>query len=316
MTTQSPAPTPPGLRSRIAGLYAPITARWEAMPRTARGALLVSMGSIALVLMAALVKHLGQRLPPFEILFFRSAIGFLCALWVFRSDLFEPLRTKRQGAHFVRGLVGAGGNACFFWTITHMMLADSLALQFSRPLWMIPLALCLLSEVVGFRRVAVATVGFAGVLLYARPFTEGFDPNAIIGALGGLFGALVVVAIKNLQTTESTRVIMFYYAFWNAFFAALPAAFTWITPTGGEFLLLIVIGVMGMGGQALITHGLGMGDATALVPLDYLRVIYAAVLGYVLFSEIPGAASFAGMALIMAASLYLVLNERRGRKKT
>jgi drug/metabolite transporter (DMT)-like permease len=316
MTTQSPAPTPPGLRSRIAALYAPLTARWEAMPRTARGALLVSMGSIALVLMAALVKHLGERLPPFEILFFRSAIGFLCALWVFRSDLFEPLRTKRQGAHFVRGLVGAGGNACFFWTITHMMLADSLALQFSRPLWMIPLALCFLSEVVGFRRVAVATVGFAGVLLYARPFTEGFDPNAIIGAIGGLFGALVVVAIKNLQTTESTRVIMFYYAFWNAFFAALPAAFTWITPTGGEFLLLIVIGVMGMGGQALITHGLGMGDATALVPLDYLRVIYAAVLGYVLFSEIPGAASFAGMALIMAASLYLVLNERRGRKKT
>jgi len=316
MTTQSPAPTPPGLRSRAAALYAPVAARWEAMPRTARGALLVSMGSIALVLMAALVKHLGQRLPPFEILFFRSAIGFLCALWVFRSDLFEPLRTKRQGAHFVRGLVGAGGNACFFWTITHMMLADSLALQFSRPLWMIPLALCFLSEVVGFRRVAVATVGFAGVLLYARPFTEGFDPNAIIGAIGGLFGALVVVAIKNLQTTESTRVIMFYYAFWNAFFAALPAAFTWITPTGGEFLLLIVIGVMGMGGQALITHGLGMGDATALVPLDYLRVIYAAVLGYVLFSEIPGAASFAGMALIMAASLYLVLNERRGRKKT
>lgn len=294
---------------------APLIARWEAMPRGARGVALVSAGSMGLVLMAALAKYLGHRLPPFEILFFRSAVGFVCALWVFRKDLLEPLRTKRPGAHFFRGAVGAGGNACFFWTITHMMLADSLALQFSRPLWMIPLALCFLSEVVGFRRVAVAAVGFMGILFYARPFTAGFDPNAIVGALGGLFAALVVVAIKNLQTTESTRVIMFYYAFWNALFAALPAIFTWIAPTPSEVTLLVLIGVMGMGGQALITHGLGMGDATALVPLDYLRVIYAAILGYVLFGEIPGVWSFVGMGLIITASLYLVLTERRGRKK-
>lgn len=293
-----------------------IEARWAATPMAAKGVFLVSTGSIGLVLMAALAKYLGSRLPPFEILFFRSAVGFICALWVFRSDLMEPLRTKRPGAHFFRGLVGAGGNACFFWTITHMMLADSLALQFSRPLWMIPLALCFLSEVVGFRRIAVATVGFAGILMYARPFTEGFDPNAIVGAFGGLFAALVVVAIKNLQSsgTEPTRVIMFYYAFWNAFFAALPALFTWIAPTGTELVLLVLIGVMGMGGQALITHGLSMGDATALVPLDYLRVIYAAILGFILFGEVPGAWSFGGMALILAASLYLVLTERKGKK--
>ncbi|MDB5570338.1 MAG: protein of unknown function transrane [Hyphomicrobiales bacterium] len=294
-----------------ARLRAPIDARWAAMPLIARGVTLVSLGSFGLVLMAALAKYLGQRLPPFEILFFRSAVGFICALWVFRADLMEPLRTKRPGAHFFRGLVGAGGNACFFWTITHMMLADSLALQFSRPLWMIPLALCFLSEVVGFRRVAVAVVGFAGILLYARPFTEGFDPNAIVGAFGGLFAALVMLAIKNLQTSESTRVIMFYYAFWNAFFAALPAAFTWIAPTGHELALLALIGVTGMGGQALITHGLSMGDATALAPLDYARVIYAAVLGWLLFGETPGPWSFAGMGLIMAASLYLVVTERR-----
>ena len=293
-----------------------IEARWAATPLAAKGVFLVSSGSIGLVLMAALAKYLGSRLPPFEILFFRSAVGFICALWVFRSDLMEPLRTKRPGAHFFRGLVGAGGNACFFWTITQMMLADSLALQFSRPLWMIPLALCFLSEVVGFRRIAVATVGFAGILMYARPFTEGFDPNAIVGAFGGLFAALVVVAIKNLQSsgTEPTRVIMFYYAFWNAFFAALPALFTWITPTGPELVLLVMIGVLGMGGQALITHGLSMGDATALVPLDYLRVIYAAILGFILFGEVPNAWSFGGMALIMAASLYLVLTERKGKK--
>ena len=261
--------------------------------------------------MAALVKFLGGRLPPFEILLFRSFIGLMLVLWVFRRDLLEPLRTKRPGAHLFRGIVGAGGNACFFWTITHMLLADSLALQFSRPLWMIPMAMCFLSEAVGFRRAAVASVGFCGILLYARPFTEGFDPNALVGALGGLFAALVVVAIKNLQKTESTRVIMFYYAFWNAFFALIPAIYTWVQPSFLELLLLICVGVMGIGGQALITHGLGMGDATALVPLDYLRIVYAAALGFLLFGEAPGVYSLAGMALIIGTSLYLVLSERR-----
>lgn len=302
------------LARAIIRLRAHLDARWDALPRLGRGVVLVSAGSFGLVLMAALAKFLGNRLPPFEMLFFRSFVGFVCALWIFRKDLREPLRTKRPGAHFFRGLVGAGGNACFFWTLTHMMLADSLALQFSRPLWMIPLAMCFLSEIVGFRRVAIASVGFCGILLYARPFTEGFDPNALVGALGGLFAALVVLAIKRLQTTESTKVIMFYYAWWNAFFAFLPAMFTWITPTGTELALLVLIGVMGMGGQALITHGLSMGDATALVPLDYVRVIYAAALGFLLFGEIPGAASFAGMGLIMAASLYLVLTERKARR--
>jgi drug/metabolite transporter (DMT)-like permease len=291
-----------------------VRARWDGMERAARGALLVSIGSIGLVVMSALVKYLGSRLPPFEILFFRSFVGFLFILPVFMRDPAAPFRTRRLGMHFVRGLVGACGNFCMFWTLTHMLLADALALQFSRPLWMIPLALMFLSEAVGLRRTLIAAVGFAGILLYTRPFTDGFDANAVVGAFGGLFAALVVVAIKRLQTSESTRVIMFYYAFWNSLFALLPAIFTWIWPTPGEFALLCLIGFLGIGGQALITQGLSLGDATALVPLDYVRVFYAAVVGYLFFGELPGVWSFAGMALVIATSLYLVLTEKKTAK--
>jgi drug/metabolite transporter (DMT)-like permease len=192
-----------------------------------------------------------------------------------------------------------------------MLLADAMALQFSRPLFMIPLAMVLLGEIAGLRRTAVALVGFAGILLYARPFTGGFEPGALVGALGALTGGLVVVCIKRLATTEPTRVIMFYYAFWNALFALVPALFLWVTPSFSQLALLIVIGFLGISGQALITHGLTMGDATVLVPLDYSRIVYSAILGYLLFSEIPGPWSFAGMALIVAASLYLVLTEKK-----
>src|SRR6266540_6662966 len=177
-------------------------ARWNATRGVARAAALVSAGSMTLVIMATLVKYLGQDIPAMEILFFRSAIGFLFVLPLFVRDPLEPLRTRRPGMHLVRGAIGAVGNACFFWTLTHMLMADAMALQFSRPLFMIPLAMVLLGEVTNWRRAAVALVGFLGILLYARPFTGGFEPGALIGALGALTGGLVVVCIKRLATTE------------------------------------------------------------------------------------------------------------------
>lgn len=284
------------------------------MAPNARGAALVSVGSLTLVVMAVIVKHLGDRLPSFEMLFFRSFVGFLLVLPVFWSNPMEPFRTKRPVMHLWRGMAGALGNACFFWTITHMLLADAMALQFSRPLFMIPLAMLFLGEVAGARRTTVAVVGFIGILLYSRPFSDGFDPGAFIGALGAFAGGLVVICIKRLSTTEPTRVIMFYYAFWNALFAAIPAFWTWVTPTGYEFALLMCIGFLGIGGQALMTHGFTLGDTTALVPLDYFRIVYSAVFAYVIFGELPGMWSIAGMGLIVSASLYLVLTEKKRAK--
>jgi drug/metabolite transporter (DMT)-like permease len=286
-------------------------AHWLAMDSRARGIALVSGGSLTLVVMATLVKFLGTNLPAMEILFFRSLIGFFFILPFFVRNPMEPLRTKRPGMHLMRGATGAVGNACFFWTITHMLLADAMALQFSRPLFMIPLALIFLGEIAGWRRTVVALVGFLGIMLYARPFTAGFEPAAFVGAAGALAGGLVVIWIKRLATSEPTRVIMFYYAFWNAVFALIPAVLLWVTPTWSELALLTLVGFLGISGQGLITHGLALGEATVLVPLDYSRIVYSAVLGFLLFGELPGVWSFAGMGLIVASSLYLVLTEKR-----
>jgi len=291
--------------------YAKAAARWDALEGARRGIALVSLGSLTLVVMATLVKHLGTRIPAMEIFFFRSLVGFFLVLAVCWRDPLEALRTRRPGMHFVRGATGAIGNACFFWTLTNMLLADAMALQFSRPLFMIPLAMFFLGEVVGWNRIGIALIGFLGILVYARPFTAGFEPGVFVGALGAFTGGLVVICIKRLQTTERTRVIMFYYAFWNALIAAVPAAIWWVTPNLYELMVLVLVGFLGISGQAMITHGLSQGDATVLVPLDYSRIVYSAIIGYLLFSEIPGPWSFAGMALIVAASLYLVLTERR-----
>ncbi len=296
------------------GAVARAWSRFSGQSSAGKGAAYVSLGSLLLVVMAAVTKDLGARLPSFELNFFRNFVGFLFVLPVFARDPGEPFRTKRPFMHFTRGALGAAGNACFFWTITHMLLADSMALQFSRPLFTIPLALVMLGDAGNIRRTFVSIVGFAGVLLYARPFTAGFDPNAIVGAFGSFFGALVIISIKQLSTTEKPRVIMFYYAFWNSALSLPLALWAWIWPTPWEWPPLIFIGFLGIVGQGMITKGLTLGDATALAPLDYSRIVYAAALGYLLFGEIPGPWSLAGMALVVAASIYLVLTEKKRAK--
>src|ERR1700712_3950120 len=135
------------------------------MDRGARGAALVSLGSFTLVIMAMLVKQVGSHIPTIEILFFRSFVGFIFVLPMFIRNPMEPLRTKRLAGHFLRGIIGTLGNVTFFWTLTHMLLADAMTLQFSRPLFMLPLAIVFLGEVAGWRRTAVTLAGFAGIAL-------------------------------------------------------------------------------------------------------------------------------------------------------
>ena len=103
---------------------------------------------------------------------------------MFIGNPLEPLRTKRLGMHFVRGVIGTLGNICFFWTLTHMLLADAMALQSLAAAVHDPAGAVVPRRNGGLRRTAITLVGFAGIALYARPFTAGFDPGAFVGAAG------------------------------------------------------------------------------------------------------------------------------------
>lgn len=300
------------LSARLAGWAAPATRHWSGFSANVRGAVLVTLGALLLTGMAILVKFLGKRLDSFEILFFRSFIGLLFILPLAFQYGWGICRTKIPLMHMTRGGIGILGNFCLFYSLTHLLLADAMALQFSRPLFMIVLAALFLHEATGWKRGIATIVGFTGILMMTRPFGgPGFEPDVLIGALGAFFGALVVVAIKQLSRTETTKVIMFYYAFWGAIFSFIPAVLVWQTPTWHELWLLILIGFLGIAGQSLITHGVSMAETTVVLPFDYLRIVYAALFGWLLFSEVPGPWSIAGALVIVISTLYILTIEAR-----
>lgn len=281
--------------------------RWGLLPVNLRAVLFVSVGAILLTIMAVFVKILGERLHTAQLMFSRALIGFLIfAPLLIAKDGIDVIRTKRPGMHFQRGFWGACGNYCFFFGITHLVLADAMALQFSRPLFMILLAFLFLGEVAGRQRIAVTFAGFCGILIMLQPFSGGFDPNGIVAVAGAVFGGMVVISIKKLGTTEPTRRIIFYYAFYTTLFSAIPAYLYWIPPTWEEVPVLVLIGILGIMGQSCITHGFTLGEATVTVPFDYMRIVYSAIFGVLLFAEVPSWWSIVGATLIVGSNLYLL----------
>ncbi|MEC8288494.1 MAG: DMT family transporter, partial [Pseudomonadota bacterium] len=146
-------------------------------------------------------------------------------------------------------------------------------------------------------------------IIMLRPFDAGFDPNGIVAVIGAIFGGMVVICIKKLSSTEPTRRIILYYAFYTTLFSAIPAVIFWTTPTLNEIWILILIGFLGILGQSCITHGFTLGEATITVPFDYMRIVYSAIFGVLLFAEVPSWWSVGGAILIIASNLYLL---RRG----
>ena len=286
-------------------------ARWMAISPNIRGAFCVIIGAFLLIVMAGLVKHLGKTLPAFEVLFIRFLAGLIVIFpLVWRLGL-KSIKTSKLHLHGARGFVGFMGNLCFFYALINISLADTVTIQFSRPLIMIVIAALFLNEIIGFKRGIVTLLGFGGILLITKPFGEGFDPWFLVALSGTIFGTGVVLTIKILSRTEKTVTIMFYFALFTTLLALIPAIFVWQTPSWTEFLLLILTGTLGIIGQGLFTHGIGLGDTTFVMPFDYMRIVYAFLIGILWFAETPGWWSYCGSAIIIVSSLYLLRAENK-----
>lgn len=284
---------------------------WGNLSANVRGAGFVIVGALTLIIMAALVKHLGQSLPAFEVLFVRFLAGLIVILPVVWRQGFAILRTDKLRLHMARGFVGFLGNLCFFFALINMVIADAVTIQFSRPLILVIIAGFFLGEAVGMRRGVVTCIGFTGVLIITQPFAAGFEPWALVAVGGALFGSFVVILIKLLSRTERTLVIMFYFALFTTLFSFIPALMVWQTPTWTEVALLILTGVLGIVGQSLYTHGIVLGETSYVMPFDYLRIVYSFILGALWFGEAPGIWSYAGAAVIIVSNIYLLRGEAK-----
>jgi drug/metabolite transporter (DMT)-like permease len=280
------------------------------LPASVRAPLLMMLGCVLFSVMGALVKYLGQRLDLFQIAFFRCFFGFVVTLpFVLRKTGHRAFRTTHPWGHFLRGALGFASMIAGFYATTHLPLTDSTAISFTTPLFMILTAIFLLGETVRWRRGLATLVGFVGVLVMVRPGSEALDPATGIGLFAALLVAVSTTLVKRLSATEAALTILLWFGLVSSVLAAVPVYFTWTTPTRFELLLFGVIGVLGAVGQFFTVRAYAIGELTAIAPIDYSRLVFAGVMGYLMFAELPDQYTLVGALIIVASTLYIARRE-------
>ncbi len=284
--------------------------RFHALAPNLRGALWVLAAALFFSTMALTAKALGSHLDSFQIAFFRAFFGLVVLLpFVLRAGLAE-LKTRRPGMHLARGTIGALAMFCGFYAITHLKLADAVAITYTRQLFLIILAVLFLGETVRLRRWSATAVGFVGVLVMLRPGAE-LEMASLVALLGAFLIAVVNVFVKKLAATDRPLTLLLYFGVISTAVTLVPALMVWRAPSAAELVLLVLVGALGAAAHACMVRGFALGEATAVMPFDYMRLLFAGVVGFLVFAELPDRWTVAGAAIIVASTLYIALRELR-----
>ncbi len=279
-----------------------------------RGILCVLGAAAAFGMAAACVKALGGSIPVTQVMLCRNlfAIPALLPLLLRAPEGLGALRTRHPRAHAERLFWGLIGMAGAFYGYAHLPLATATALGFTMPLFLTLIAVLFMGERLRWRRGLAVALGFCGVLVVVRPGGgpgggAGLDLLAAGGVLLGAVGwAMAMVTIRRMgDAGESGVAIVLWFAFSASVVAAALALPVWLAPSAVQWALLAGCGVVSALGQVLMTAAYRSGEATLLAPFEYSGILWTALLGAVVWSEVPDAAALAGIALLVGSGIYI-----------
>jgi drug/metabolite transporter (DMT)-like permease len=267
---------------------------------------------VCVALLSAAVKWAGHRgVPVFEMVFFRNAFAFApIVAHIARTTGFSVLRTKLPLGHLHRSVVGLIGMTCSFSALQHLALTEATAFTFAAPLFMTALSALMLREFVGWHRWGAVVVGFVGVLIMVRPEPGHMNLAGVaFGLTAALGSALAMVQIRQIAVTEKGPTIVFYFTLAGTVVGLTVSLFNWVSPDPLTLAVLIGAGLIGGVGQLFLTEAIRVAPVGVVAPFDYSQLIWATILGYLIWGELPHAATLAGALVVAASGLYILHRE-------
>jgi drug/metabolite transporter (DMT)-like permease len=269
--------------------------------------------------MAAAIK-LGDQahvsLP--ELAFYRFAFGLPPLLiWIALTRNAGAWRTQRPLAHLTRGMIGLATMVLAFAGLTYLPLAEAATIGFAAPLFSVALSALILGEPVGWHRWSAVALGFAGVLIVMRPGGSHLPAIGLtLAVLAALGTAAVTITLRQIGRTEATPTIVLWFTCFSMAVTGLLLPFYGQAHDGRTWAILLVLGLCGGLGQLFLTSALRFAPVSVVVPFDYSQLIWAVLLGWLLFGTHPAASTWAGAAVIVASGLYTLFREHKlGRDK-
>ena len=279
-----------------------------------RAIVFMMVGGLSMVLMQASVKLLSDALHPFVITLFRALLVFIIILPILLWNGLGTVKTSSIKLQVIRGGVGGVCMLCMFTGFSLVSLPEATSLLFTVPIFATILSVIFLSERVGIKRWGAIFLGFAGILVITRP-----DVSLNLGHLLLLSAAILwsisIVIAKKLTEKDTIISITFWQAMGCVPLALIASLFVWETPTLIQLLYLLGIAGLGTLGHALIYASLKLGKVSFLLPLDYIRIIWSTLLGFLLFGSLPTLYLYAGTFLIISATAFISYREIQKNKE-
>ncbi len=294
-----------------------------AEPRPMRGIFLMLVSVTCFTVMSALIKAAG-RVPAGEAVFFRAFVTVPALLLWFglRGEIAETLRTSDWLGHARRGVVGSVAMGLGFSGLKYLPLPEVTALKFATPMLIVIFAAFMLGERVRLIRLSAVAVGLVGVaiILSPRVTVEG-NSRELLGAVivlgSSACAAFAQIFVKRLAGQEHPAAIVFYFSLTASCLAVFTLPFGWVRPMGWEWVFLLGAGIIGGAGQLFLTSSYRFAEAGVLAPFTYLSMLWAVLIGWLAFDEVPTVQMLIGAALIIGAGVAIVLRERQlGMRRT
>ena len=265
-------------------------------------------------LMAVSGRELATNLNTFEIMLFRSIIGFLIVLAIgyFAKTLAE-IKRDRLGLHLFRNLAHFLGQNLWFLAVASIPFSQLFALEFSTPVWVALLAPLFLGEVLTKQRVLAVILGFAGVLIVARPDINQFDFAIVAAVACAICFAGSMMATKSLTSDQSITCILFWLTLMQLAMGLVATVFTGtITfPEGINIFWIVIVGIGGLTAHFCITNALALAPAIVVIPLDFMRLPLISVIGFLAYGETFELPILVGAGVIFIAILLNLKAEKQ-----
>ncbi len=287
-----------------------MTTMGEGSDRPVLGIVMMVAGIAAFSVMDATIKWLTADYPVAQVVTLRSWFGLpLLSLFALYGSGPGALRTRRPLVHVMRYLLVLALSFGFFWALSQMKLVDAIAITFAAPIFITALSVPLLREPVGLHRWVAIGVGFCGVLVMLRPGAGVFQWVALVVIACVAVYALLMVSTRAFKSTETTASLMLFPQLGMSLPGIVLVPFFWVTPSLSDLGLFALAGMFGSVGVMCVTHAFRLGPSAVISPFEYSALIWATLLGFLLWGELPDAFTLVGAAIVISSGLYIIYRE-------
>ena len=262
-------------------------------------------------IMNIFIRKAAENLHVFEVVFFRNLLAFIVMLPILKSTGLVAIKMNNTKLFFMRGFFGAIGMLAGFTSLTLIPLAQATAISFSKPIFITIGATIFLGEIIKARRIAAIIIGIIGMLIIVQPGVNSFSFGIMLAIIAALAGSLNALIVKKQTLTDTPQAIVTWMVIILIPITFIPAIPVWEWPSFETWLYLWGIAIVGTLAHFSWTKSYSMADITSLQPIEFIKLPIMALLGWMMFSEIPGTWTWVGGLIIFMSTIYISHREAK-----